>query len=251
MRKRKNIPVGTLFMILILALATLGVGYGMWSKLLVINGTVHTGKVDAVFVNAFTDDDGKIDLETKDAGDTGTCDVQHNDPGSCDPSSFGDVGAPPTRYDKDVGHCIAVVDPADETHETLKVTVENGYPSYHCTVWFDIENNGTIPVMIQEFSITPVDFENGTQVTVELSHLSCGTQIDPAVPVAPACASGIEGVNCVPPEPPSGEPVQADIHIHVEQAAEQDHTYTFTGNLKLVQWNEYDPDNCPVPMPVP
>ena len=250
MLKRKALPVGTLFMILILALAFLGVGYGMWSKLLVINGIVNTGKVDAIFVNAFTDDDGTVNNPEKDAGDIGKCgEYQYNADGSCDPDKF---GPNPTRYIKDVGHCEAIVDLlADPTGETLKVTVENGYPSYYCTVWFDILNSGTIPVMIQEFSITPVDFENGKQVTVELSHLSCGTQIDPAAPVAPACASGIEGTNCEPPDPPSGEPVQADIHIHVEQSAEQTHTYTFTGHMKLVQWNEYDPDNCPVPMPAP
>jgi len=89
-------------------------------------------------------------------------------------------------------------------------------------------------VMIQEFSITPVDFENGTQVTVELSHLSCGTQIDP----------GYTPAGAVDPD----KLAQADIHIHIEQAAEQTHTYTFTGHMKLVQWNEYDPDNCPMPV---
>jgi hypothetical protein len=250
MRKRRNIPVGTLFMILILALATLGVGYGLWAKLLLINGTIETGVVDAIFVNAFTDDDGKVDLASKDAGDTGSCaEYQHNIGGSCDPSSFGDVNAPPTRYDKDVGHCEAIVDlEADPTGETLKVTVENGFPSYYCTVWFDILNNGTIPVKIQELELTPNNFTNGEQVTVELSHLSCGQQIDPAPIELDSISCG--GGGCPPPEPPSEYVAQADIHIHVEQDAAQgltgDSAYTFDAKLLLVQWNEFDESTCPV-----
>ena len=224
MLKRKAIPVGTLFMILILALAALGVGYGLWSKLLLINGTINTGVVDAIFYEAFTDDDNVENNELKDDGDDVVCPVGG---GSCDPKAF---GPNPDRYDKDVGECFAIVDlQADPTKETLKVTVENGYPSYHCTVWFDILNNGSIPLKIQSLTLTPENFENGVQVTVGLSQLACGLQIDPGLL-------------------PSGEVImenlaQGDIHIHVEQAAEQNTPYTFSAELFLVQWNEFEA--CP------
>jgi hypothetical protein len=224
MLKRKSIPVGTLFMILVLALAMLGVGYGLWSKLLLIKGTINTGEVDAIFYGVFTDDDDVENNPLKDDGDDVPCPVGG---GSCDPKEF---GPNPARYDKDVGECIAMLDPQDLTKETLLVTVGNGYPSYHCTVWFDILNNGTIPLKIQDLKLTPVNFTNGVEVSVGLSQLACGLQIDPGLL-------------------PSGEVItenlaQGDVHIHVEQAADQNAVYTFSAELFLVQWNEFDGKLC-------
>lgn len=218
---RKYLPVTALFMLLVLALVTVGVGFGLWSKLLTIKGMVNTGKVDAVFYKAFTDDDGKIDNPVKDDGDVGQCALYGDS--SCDPKAFGPL---PARYDKDVGDCTAWIDEKDA--EILHVRVDNGYPSYHCTVWFDIWNNGTIPVKIQSLSVIPSDFTNGKEVTVALSELACGQQIDPVSD--PALLTGL---------------AQGDIHIHVEQAAAQGAGYDFEALLKLVQWNEFDPTLCP------
>ena len=225
MLKRKVLPVGTLFMVLVLALAFLGVGYGLWSKLLLIDGTINTGVVDAIFFEAFTDDDDVENNELKDDGDDVVCPVGG---GSCDPKAF---GPNPDRYTKDVGHCEAIVDLAtDPTGETLKVTVENGYPSYYCTVWFDILNNGTIPVKIQNLNVTPVgQWTNGVEVTVALSELACGDQIDPGDLIPGGGATNL---------------AQGDIHIHVEQAAAQNGIYEFNAQLFLVQWNEYFADQC-------
>lgn len=215
MLRRNSMPIGALFMVLVLALAGLGVGYGLWSKLLLINGIVNTGTVDAMFALAFTDDDNVVNNGDKDGGatpDDGECELFGT--GSCDPKAF---GPNPDRYDKDVGVCRAAVS-ADGM--SLTVTVANGYPSYHCTVWFDILNSGTIPVKIQSLTLAPLNFTE-EQVTVALSQLTCGQQIDP------------------------NELAQGDVHIHVEQGAEMDATYTFTSDLLLVQWNEFEPAQCP------
>jgi len=67
-----------LFGIVLLALASLGVGYGLWSKILYVNGTVETGNVNAewTFVGCF-------DIEDKDVGitdgwiDTGDRQILH------------------------------------------------------------------------------------------------------------------------------------------------------------------------------
>jgi hypothetical protein len=222
MLKRNSIPAGALFMILVLALASFGVGYGLWAKLLEIRGTVLTGTVDAIFDVAFTDDDGEVNNPLKDAGDVAPCPLFGD--GACDPKAF---GPNPLRYDKDVGDCKAWID--DKDPELLYVEVENGYPSYHCTVWYDILNNGTIPVMIQSLQLTPVNFVNGKEVTVALSELACGLQIDPTDPL----------------DPDPEELVQGDIHIHVEQDAGMDKNYAFTAGLFLVQWNEFDEELCP------
>ncbi len=221
MIKRKAIPVGTLFMTLVLALAVLGVGYGLWSKLLLIKGTINTGVVDAIFYEAFTDDDNVENNELKDDGDDVPCKVGG---GSCDPM---ELGPNPDRYDKDVGECVAVIDSLDA--QKLHITVTNGYPSYYCTVWYDIWNNGTIPVKIQSLTVTPNNFTNGVEVTVGLSKLSCGQQIDPG-----------EKVGDLPPT----NLAQGDVHIHVEQAAKEEASYTFDAQLLLVQWNEFDDTLC-------
>jgi hypothetical protein len=209
MSGRKSVPVGAFFMILVLALATVGVGFGLWSKLLVIKGTVETGKVDAMFAKAFTDDDNTLDDQAFDLGDEGPCPKYGS--GACDPARF---GPNPGRYDKDVGKCVAVIDRDDKAK--LHVTVENAYPSYHCTVWMDIKNSGTIPVKIQKLTLKPVNFEKG-EVTLGLSELACGQQIDPE------------------------KVARGDIHLHVEQNAEMRHEYKFDAELLLVQWNEFKP----------
>jgi hypothetical protein len=100
--------------------------------------------------------------------------------------------------------------------------VTNGYPSYHCTVWFDILNSGSIPVKIQSLTLNHPGFTE-EEVTVELSELACGQQIDP------------------------DELAQGDVHIHVEQGAAMNAVYTFTSDLLLVQWNEFEQAQCPAP----
>jgi len=161
-----------LLMLMILALLTLGVGYTLWSKTLTIDGTVATGFVDSIFVDPFTDDP----------------------PGSDDPG-----------YIKDVGECLVEfgADP-----ETLIVTVNDAYPSYYCTVFFGIYNNGSIPVKIINLAAM------GPHITASWTGLDIGQQIDP------------------------GDTVPGDLHLHVEQSAPQGGTLKLYGKIQLAQWNE-------------
>jgi len=46
---KKSLPI-TLALVLLIALGTLGLGYGFWSESLQINGTVSTGNLDVAFV---------------------------------------------------------------------------------------------------------------------------------------------------------------------------------------------------------
>lgn len=62
-----------MFMVLVFALATLGLSYGLWANSLTIEGTVDTGNVQVLIVGSFTDDDNKVDDPNLDAGDTGFC----------------------------------------------------------------------------------------------------------------------------------------------------------------------------------
>lgn len=124
MFRRKSLPLGVLVMLLVLALATLGLGYGLWSKILYINGTVATGNVDA-----------ELTL-----------------------GKFGD-----TEVEKDVGTCLAellMIDGATQPNK-IRVTVTNAYPSYECWVNFDVHSKGTIPVLVYRpiFDIRPPEKE--------------------------------------------------------------------------------------------
>ena len=94
--------------------------------------------------------------------------------------------------------------------DTLTVTIENGYPC--CTVYIDywIENTGTIPVVVESFTVSPV-----AHIDVTVTGIVVGTQIDP------------------------GQESFGDLEIHVLQSAAQLSTYTFTVTIHFVQWNEY------------
>lgn len=117
MFSRKSLPVGTLFMVLVIMLALLGVGYAFWGDLLTVEGEVHTGSVDMKFVSCVVDDEG-------------------NDPG----------------YEKDAASCSCgwleheQDSNVDAGPDRLKITIRNGYPSYTCTATYTMRSVGTVPV---------------------------------------------------------------------------------------------------------
>ena len=234
--------IGLVFLVLVAMLASLGVGYAMWSKTLTIDGTVSTGSVDAEFTAAYTDDDGVI----TDAAHDGTDGADVGDPDAS--------GKNVDRKDKDVGKSSAEVG-ADG--QTASVTVLNAYPCYFTTAFFGIHNNGTIPVKVQVWEEHCsadhwVSFDSGAtwefkaasewyvivpcvlkhiifagpdeapaadadhDLTVHLTQIKIGTQIDPS------------------------DTVWMDVDIHVGQGADELATYTFDERVLLVQWNEYE-----------
>ena len=184
---RSMAKVGLLLLALTIALSAMGVGYGLWFKVLTINGTVNTGTVLGQFSNdsgeaPFTNDDGVVDkphtvvaglvtvlgkddqsgatvgqaLPGTAADDDGTIVAEVFDGNGT--SSSADPNAPgfnPTRYTKDVGECTAAKSNAGgDTDDTLNITVQKGYPSYWCTTWFHIKNTGAIPVDLVSITLT-------------------------------------------------------------------------------------------------
>lgn len=156
---RKTIIV--LVGLLVMALAAVGVGYGLWFEDLQVEGTVTTGAVDVGYSGPFeyewfTDAAGMV-LATQYGGVT----MQY-DHGV-------DLNIPQTAAGlfelKDNVECDAYFDPAgpdgDSTVDTgddhLMIMISGAYPSYHCRVEFDIENLGTVPVHLTEWMATPVD----------------------------------------------------------------------------------------------
>ena len=228
MFRRKSLPLGVLVMLLVLALASLGVGYGLWSKILTINGTVKTGTVNAVFVKAFTDDDDVMDdplkdsLDLDDCRDVGGVDRDGDGLTSCDPAESG--VDPKRRYLKDVARCDAGIDPDDKQFGWIIKT--NVYPSYYCTAWFEVHNNGTVPVKVAGATVggvpikpsvpTPFDLDGDgiPDVAIHLTGLDIGQQIDPC------------------------DTVQIDIDQHVLQGAPMGATLSYKVEIDLHQWNE-------------
>jgi hypothetical protein len=106
-------------------LATVGVGYGLWSESLVINGTVQTGEVDVGFSGPYVDEwvlvNGVWELEPAAKDPFTTCEA--------------------ALYD---------FDPSSDGLEGMTITVGGAYPGYYCGVYFDVSNIGSIPVKITQ-----------------------------------------------------------------------------------------------------
>lgn len=244
---RRSLPVGAFFMVLVLALAGLGVGYGLWSKVLTIRGTVNTGNVNAAFVTVFTDDDGVPNDPLKDFYDVGECRLFTGPFGrSCDPreSDAEDQSDLDHRYDKGVATCTAVpTDPDDEQvgDQGAEITIINGYPSYHCNAWFDIQNIGSIPILLHSVTLQdrPATFcPTGTKY-----DLNGDGKDDVEI-----CVSGFETLpRDIEPQIDPRDLFQMDLDIHVLQDAPQSAEMRFSSQVCLHQWNE-EIGVCPAPL---
>jgi len=119
MTPRRAVALGTL--LLVVALASLGMAHAVWAKTLTIDDAIAMGYTNADFIAASTDDP----------------------PGTIDPG-----------YDKDVASCEATV----VNTEQVAVLIANAYPSYTCTFTTTIYNGGTLPERREplEFVVPPV-----------------------------------------------------------------------------------------------
>jgi hypothetical protein len=202
-----NKRISTIFAILIIALALVGVSYACWNKTLAINGYVNTGKLDVLVTSVGTDDE--------------PLHYRHV-PGHPDGDDPGLQNGHPVYYSKDVGWCIAFLDPSDPTGETLNITISNAYPSYYPSVHFTVSNYGTVPV---KYNGSKIISGNLSCLSIDTGN-SLGEQIDPYPEYIPA----------------SDITYHRDytIHIHILQPAlDNYHVYTFQVKLLFVQWNDY------------
>ncbi len=139
---------------------------------------------------------------------------------------------PGERCGKDVGHTECwyedvIEDPHTEKwgYETMVVEIYNGYPCYRTHCVFVVRNIGTIPLDICEFIVTDptgvltwdpdlsalVDDEGNPIITITHTNL-IGEQIDPC------------------------NTEKAEFDFHIEQDAEECHTYYFKIAIVYSQW---------------
>ena len=129
MKKTKfGLPLGMVAGTLLLVLASMGVVFGLWSKNLVINGTVTTGDLNVDWTTASSGDEFGPDDCT-----------QFGSPDGPDAGTAPDC--PEVR--KDVGSMICFVDDVDQ--QILHFQITNGYPSYEADCEVHLTNTGSIP----------------------------------------------------------------------------------------------------------
>lgn len=121
---------------LVVALAAVGIGYGLWFEDLKVHGEVTTGELDIDFsfyedsiYQYFSDENGKF------LCDYDTC-PEKFDTVKCSAEIFeNEQIAMPATSDSDLW------DP-----DWINVFVEGAYPSFTCEIEFDINNAGSVPV---------------------------------------------------------------------------------------------------------
>jgi len=240
-RMRRGLGPGALAMLLVFALAAMAIGYALWFQVLTINSIVQTGNVHAAFTNAFTDDDDVPDDPARDAGDNDDCadlggvDIDGDGLTSCDPAASEDGipdnlpggPGPEPRHDKDVARCDASVDAADSSVGHIRK--RNVYPGYFCTAWFEIHNDGSIPVKLARVLV------NGKLVTP-----SQPTPFDLNGDGTPDIEVHITGLQtCVQIEP--GEKVLMDVDQQILQGVPQGVLLQYSVRVLFAQWNEQCP----------
>lgn len=144
-----------LVLLLVFAVASIGIGYALWGKTLNIDGSVNTGTVNAEWVSCLCNDLGN------------------------DPNQDGTV------KDKDVGSTTCAIDGVDP--QILHFTVDNGYPSYFVDCQVEFQNTGTIPVVVKPFTLRAIDYTPASAKDADDGQLwvefvdGVGAQVDPGV----------------------------------------------------------------------
>ncbi|HEC23587.1 MAG TPA: hypothetical protein ENI95_11810 [Chloroflexi bacterium] len=199
--------------LLIIALAAMGVGYGLWFEDLFVWGTVTTGTLDVAFSGPyidewFADENGAV-LATDEGGippldipetDLGLFQIKH-DTVYCDAWLEGPDG------DSNV----------DEGADQLLIEVGGAYPSYHCLVTFDVTNIGSVPVHLEGPVSAPWNPE-----WVELAECFVPGQEEEIVQLH------------------EGESAYCSVLIHFtnDSGVEENATYEFAFAIRAYQWNE-------------
>ncbi len=204
--RRIRSPIALAGLLLVVALAGLGVAYALWSEVLEINGTVETGEVDAEWYFA-------------------SCNEFY--PWPPGPSYFpGEFGG------KDVGSVSISIDPGNP--HLIHFTINNGYPSYAVDCGVKYTNTGTIPWVVEAIVFTPG--QNLTNCTVQNPNPGSFTATCDQLTVW-----FVDGL-CTQIDPGDPVGIASDMFAHVEQGAAESTTYGFDVTIQVNQWNE---SQCP------
>jgi len=223
-----------LLMLGVITVGLMGVGYSVWSQQMQVEGVVLTDDMDLNFDKECTNDDGSLNCvgppgtDFKDDGDDPPCLLLGGS--SCDPSGPGNIVGTDPRYDKHIATCTSQIDQVS-TGGKIQIHIIHGYPSYWCTMWFDMDNDGSVPVKLVDVLINGVstrpsvnnifdaDQDGDDDLLVHVSELVLCEQFDP------------------------GDTVQGNVDTHIEQGADEEETISYELELIYNIWNEDHP-NC-------
>lgn len=209
MRLRQDKRIVALPIVIMITLSMLGVGVAHWSEIIKINGEVKTGSLQIVFEEAYYFRDNEEDkIPFKDIG-----------------NGWVDLLLPKTNP------CTG-----RSGWQKIHVVANNTYPCYEIEFVFVIENIGTVPAHIVNYTIT---------------SLTPGYVWDPAKGAIVDEATGKEVVNlwiinllCVQIEPEddpntveSEHKTKAELHVHTKQDAPECSTIEFEIEICAVNWN--------------
>jgi hypothetical protein len=220
--------IGFIAIAVVTVLATLGIGFSMWSQTVTVNGTVNTGKVSWSFYTASMLD--SISL----AATNGV--YYPLDPSLCDYTTQNGFVGGYVHLDKNVSYGTSVIS-ADG--QTLTVTLNNTYPCNFNSLSFYVKNTGTLPIKVWRVQI----FDNNGNVVSTYYSENDVPATGVALNLDGNAGNDFEirygdnfGLQIEPGQQSSGE---MSIWFHTLQPAPQSSTLTFTIKLTAVQWNEY------------
>lgn len=206
-------------LVLIVALAVMGVGYGLWYENLTIDGAVSTGTVSGQFVT-----------ELSPIGQSPNyCNDNEN------PSNITSGGPFPW---KDIADLDVVVDSNDP--RILHLTIDNGYPYYGGDCQFKYMSTGTVPVHVEDFSFDL----NPTNTAANAQALTGCTVTGPTISAggytleADCNELWIAVTDGLGSQLHEGVMKTGNIAILVKQPAEQGSVYKIDFNIQLNQYNE-------------
>jgi hypothetical protein len=226
-------------MLLIIGLGMIGIVNGLWSKNLIVTGTVETGDLNADWDCAWTNDDG-VNFVPPTSGPCSTVAAETGDSG-LDPRTIYPDGSNPWGFSyhnpfvpKDVGECTVTID--EEDAQIASVVMTNAYPSYECSFTLALSNTGSIPFNIAGGAVVV----NGN-VPVEALGDDCGlqqVQVDPGEEQLLTCTLHV--MQEAAQSDCTGTTDESSGHVvvtHNCNAAGQVR-YTATAKVCVAQWNE-------------
>lgn len=225
--------IGLICLAVVLAVGGLGIGFAHWSDTLYINGTVETGEVLVGFVWQETDDADEL-LDPVNMLQEPVC--------APSPPSNKHVATTTCELQLPRTHC----DGEPAMHDglvqygKLHIDMLNVYPGYAPSVYFDIANCGTIPVVITEARIVRLSVD-GVWRDVDIALPKCTpVQVD-------LDGDGLDddmaiGFSMDPLEPDQQidpcETIEYDLHFMFKQELNECTNYDFEIEIKAIQWNK-------------
>lgn len=206
--------IGVIFMVLMLVLASVGIGYASWSKTLTITGTVTTGSVDAEYIEA---------SETYVYKDIVTGDMVV-------------LGEPSTNPDYMLigsAVCETTVPGDTEPVEDVVVTFDGLFPCVDFVVDLNWHYIGTVPAKVQTITWNiPANLQGSTTINMYRCDENCVPILDENDEKIPVVV-GTQLHYC--------DYVRIDIIIHLEQddALMNLSELPISGSIYMVQWNEF------------